>query len=210
MAAGELTMPILEAFRSEHPEVRLEVRITELSFGDTSPVLSGEVDAAFMRGPLKAFEAPRLELIPIAEEPRVLLVGASHQLAEANGVDVDEVMDQRTLGLISPTRWRTFWQLDDVRCRANVDQRVPPVRRPSEIQFAIADSSAVLSMPSAMARMTPSPHVAAIPLRGAEMSTIGLVRRKDERNPAVSAFLDVAQTTAANNIDMLPGGRLPG
>jgi DNA-binding transcriptional LysR family regulator len=210
ITAGELTMPILDRFREQHPNVRLDIAITELRFADTSALLSGLVDAAIVRGPLVAFEAPRLEVIPLVEEPRVLLVGANHELAGADAVDLDDVMDEPTLGLLAPERWSAFWQMNDHRRRPNVNALAPPVSRAAEIQFAIASSSTVLSIPGAMARLAPSPLVTAVPLRHASISTIGMIFRKDERSAAVSDFVESARRTVAEDIDMLEGARVAG
>jgi DNA-binding transcriptional LysR family regulator len=210
ITAGELTMPILDRFREEHPNMRLEVPIAELRFADTSAVLSGLVDAAIVRGPLAAFEAPRLEVIPLVEEPRVLLVSATHELAGADVVELDDVMDEPTLNLLAPESWSRFWQMDDDRRRPNVDAWAPPVTRAAEIQFAVARSSTVLSIPSAMARLAPNPLVASVPLRDASISTIGMVFRKDERSAAVSDLLASARRTVAEDIGLLHGARVAG
>lgn len=208
ISAGELTAPIVDAYRSAFPRVRLDV--TEVSFQDqTSPVLSGNLDAAIVRGPLELIQDPRLVITPIAVEPRVLLVSTRHDLADADALDVDEVMDQTALGLVCPAEWGDFWQLADVRGARRISRTCAPARTIAEIVLSIATSSAVMSIPGSMARMTPSPFVTGVPLRGAEPAQIGVARRADDSRPAVHEFVRIAQTVATDNIGLLEGARLP-
>ena len=93
IAAGELTGPILERFRQARPDV--EIQVQDISFSDqAAPLLDGQVDVAIVRAPI----ANRLvDTVPLAHDPRVLLVGATHELAGAERVDVEEILDERTV-----------------------------------------------------------------------------------------------------------------
>src|SRR3954452_13499550 len=77
IAAGELTAPILDRFSALRPDV--EVQLQDLSFSDqAAPLLDGEVDVAVVRAPIANH---LVDTVPLALDPRVLLVGSTHELA---------------------------------------------------------------------------------------------------------------------------------
>jgi DNA-binding transcriptional LysR family regulator len=205
LSAGELLAPILAAWRAACPEVVLHVQ--ELAFNDQVPaVLDGAVDLAVVRAPLSH---PDLELTPIAEEPRVVMVGPRHELAGENSVSVDDVLDFPTLPLDAPAEWAGYWQLNDLRGAANADEHVTPARTVSEAQFALAGHDLLVSSPGALARLTANPMVSLIDLEGAPPSVIAVARRRGDTGPVVSHLVELARATAEREIALLPAGAIP-
>jgi DNA-binding transcriptional LysR family regulator len=202
LAASELTLPILRGFRQAHPA--LELKATTLPIGDElEALLTDQVDAALVRGPITH---PDLEIVPLAYEPRVLLVGADHDLAGEPAVHVGDILGERTIRLAAPEAWSRFWQLDDLRGRPNYLPGLPPARSVIEMHRTVLTGRAIISTSGAVGRLTPTPHTRCIALRGAEPSTIAVASRRRDRRAHVQAFIRHAVHTAHTRIELVPGG----
>jgi DNA-binding transcriptional LysR family regulator len=183
------------------------LHLRELAFNEqVTAVLDGTVDIAIVRAPLSH---PDLVLTPIAEEPRVLMVGTGHELAQESSVDVQDVLHFPTLPLDSPSEWSDYWQLNDFRGEQNCDNDVAPVRTVPEAQFALASHNLLVSSPAALARLTTNPVVRVIELTGATPSVIAILRRRRDARPVVRQIVEVACWTSEQQIALLPGGGLP-
>ena len=205
LSAGELLAPILATWRQAFPGVVL--RLQELAFNEqVTAVLNGSVDIGLVRAPLAH---PDLVLTPIAEEPRVLMVGTGHELAEERSVDVQNILHFPTLPLDSPTEWSNYWQLNDFRGDQNWDHEVAPVKTVPEAQFAIASHNLLVSSPAALARLTTNPVVRVIELTGATPSVIAVLRRRRDARPIIPRFVELACRTAEQQSELLPGGAVP-
>ncbi|MGE0820466.1 MAG: LysR substrate-binding domain-containing protein, partial [Candidatus Nanopelagicales bacterium] len=211
LSAGELVPPILTAFRERTPEVRLELH--EIPFADqVTALLRDAVDVVILRGPLtdRPLACAELDIVPIAEEPRVLLVGAAHELAQEPRVRAQDVLDFPTLPLAAPASWSAFWQLDDLRGGALAGPRVPPAATASEVPVGVALHDVVVSTPSCAARLQPNPLITAIPLDDVPPAVIGIASRHGDLRAQVRTFVDGAQRAAAEHLHLLPGAALPG
>lgn len=205
LSAGELLPPILADHRRAHPDV--ELRLEDLAFCDqVTPVLDGRVDLALVRLPLAH---PQLAVTPLAEEPRVVMVGAGHELAGEESVAVDDILDFPTLPLDSPLEWSDYWQLNDIRGGSNCDPEVAPVRTVPDAQLAVGTRDVVITSPAALRRLALNPLIRTVPLSGATPSTIAVVHRR-RPDAAVRRFAALAQESAERNIELIPGGALPG
>lgn len=200
LSAGELTRPILEAFRALHPDVT--VRLRDTSFADqVDLVASGVIDVALVRCPVVHDD---VDVIPIAAEPRALFVRSTHELASEQTLSVDDVIEYPMLGLDAPEWFSSFWQLDPERGHSLVDTQLPPVSTVQGIQLALAAAPLVVTGCATMARFAPSPLIRAIELPDASPSIIGVAYRRGDTRPVVRSFLEAAATAAAENIALLP------
>jgi len=145
---------------------------------------------------------------PLAEEPRVLMVGPGHELAGEESVDVEEILDFPTLPLDSPLEWSRYWQLDDFRGGPNEDPAVPPVRTVPDAQLAVGTRDVIISSPAALARLARNPLVRTVALTGATPSTIAIVHRR-RPDAATRQFVDRAERTVERSIGLIPAGSLP-
>src|SRR5262249_19224356 len=122
LAAGELTIPILKGLRDTRPGAAFEAHT--LSFVDQiGPLLTGAVDLALVRGPI---DHPDIDLVPLAFEPRVLLVARDSDFANETELAVEDVLDEPTIGFAAPTTWSSFWQLEHERGGPNLSSDLPP------------------------------------------------------------------------------------
>jgi DNA-binding transcriptional LysR family regulator len=205
LGAGELLAPILDTYRQAHPEVALH--LSELSFNEqVTRLIDDSIDAAIVRAPLSH---PEINLTPIAEEPRVVMVGVNHELAGAERVDVEDLLHLPTLPLDAPTDWADYWQLNDCRGGANSDQNVPPVPNVPAAQFALASHNLLITSPATIGRLAANPLVRVIELTGAKPSVIAVARRRRDTRTAVRQFVEEARITAQRDILLLPGGTVP-
>jgi DNA-binding transcriptional LysR family regulator len=206
ISAGELTAPILDGFRRAHPHI--DLHLEDISWCDQeSPLRLGQVDVAILRD-----LPPRddLTIIPIASEPRSLLVGATHPLASRTSVTVEEILDQPMLALGCGEDWAAFWHLDEARGGPNVRSGTLPARTVAEMQLHLATEPVVITCAGAMARLAPNPLVRALELRGASPTQIVVAHRAGDHRARVGAFAEIARQIAAARIELLAEGTVPG
>jgi DNA-binding transcriptional LysR family regulator len=201
IAAGELTAPILERFHRERPDVEVELR--DIGFCDqAAPLLADEVDAALIRAPLVD---PQIELVPLALDPCLLLVGATHELAGVDRVGVEEILDEHMVPVVAPKEFAAFWHADEYRGGPNVDPGMAPARTVADLQFAVAAGRAIMIAASVTARVLPNGLVRPVAVDGLCPSLIAVARRSADKRRVVRDFVDAAAAVAAEQLDLLPG-----
>jgi DNA-binding transcriptional LysR family regulator len=191
MAAGELTRPILNAFRAANPKLSMMVR--ELNFSTQYSALeNGEVDVALVRLPAPS---DRLVVRPLFEEPRVLCVSRDHPLADASSVDADTVLQEAVVGLAGPTQeWTDFWLLNDLRggpARTSVGK----ISSVTDLKFTLMlDASLVMPVAECAWKMgLEDPGLRMLPMTGVAPSTIAVAYRRGDGRREVVAFADCAE-----------------
>jgi DNA-binding transcriptional LysR family regulator len=205
LSAGELTGPIFKAVGRALPQFRIATR--ELSFANqVDPILNGEVDVAIVRPPLGN---PDIEVIPIAEEPRCLLVSPLHELADAGELSVADVLGQRMLPLDAPNEWASFWQLDDIRGHPLIYPETAPVGSVNAVHLALLTTSAAITVSESTTRLARSTSVNAIRLIDATPSVTAVAYRRGQDRDDVRLFVETAIAAAAEHMHLLPGGRVP-
>jgi DNA-binding transcriptional LysR family regulator len=205
IAAGELTAPIVERFHRERPDV--DVELHDIGFFDqAAPLLNGEVDVALIRAPLID---RRIELVPLALDPRLVLAGATHELAGLERVGIEEIMDERMVPVVAPDYFSAFWHLDDYRGRPNVDSAMAPARTVADLQFAVATGRTIMIAASVTARVLPNGLLRPVAVSGLSPSLIAAARVRTDRRRVVQDFIHAAVETAVSRIELLPGGALP-
>ena len=206
IAAGELTAPIIDSFQKAHPDV--DVELHEIGMEDQAgPLASGELDVAIVRGPLVDRE---LDVVPLALDPTVLMVAATHELAPADEVTLDDILPLRMTPAVAPDDFLAFWHLDDLRGGSNVDRSLPPARTVAEVQLAVGTGRVISCAVSTITRVLPNALVRAVPLRDGPLSTIAVAYQRSDNRRVVRDFVDAAVVGAAEQIDLLPGAQLPG
>jgi DNA-binding transcriptional LysR family regulator len=205
IAAGELTAPILERFHESRGDVEVELR--DIGFCDqAAPLLSGEVDVALIRAPLVHRE---IEVVPLALDPRLVLVGGTHELAGVDRVGIEDILDERTVPVVAPDYFSAFWHADDYRGGPNVDWRMAPAKTVADLQFAVATGRAIMIAASVTARVLPNGLVRAVAVDGLSPSLIAVARRRTDHRRAVHDFVDAAVAIATDQLELLPGATAP-
>ena len=204
IAAGELTQPILARFREMRPDV--EVQLSNIGFLDqAAPLLSGEIDVALIRAPLVDRQ---IQLEPLALDPRLLLVGATHELAGVERVTVDDILEERTVPIVAPDDFTAFWHADDYRGGPNTDNTIPTATNVADLQFAVATGRTIMVAASVTARVLPNDLLQPVEVSDLSPSLIAAARLRSDRRRAVTDFIEAASETSSDHIDLLPGGAI--
>ena len=186
---------LFAAFTAENPNA--EVSFRELSWpkGSTAQWLE-PVDTALC---FSATPHPAVELHALRSEPRVVLVAATHPLAERRELTVEEVLDETFCGnhpSLEPVR-AGFWSLDDHRGGAARVTFGEATSAQETIALIVSGRAITTSPASAAAAVRlAAPSVAAIPLRDAKPTVLALVCHKDTPNPLVRALVATASELA--------------
>ncbi len=205
LAAGELTSPIFEALRACQPGI--EVHAEETGFSDQlSALKDGRVDIALIRPPVND---PSVVVVPIAEEPRCLVMGTAHPLAGATELLLDEILDQPMLGLMAPEEWVSYWHLDAERGRPNVYGGSGPVGTVHATQMALMTTQAACVVSESTTRLASSPFITSVRVEGVAPSVTAVAFRRDDARKEIRLFVEAAGRAAENNIGLLAGGKVP-
>jgi DNA-binding transcriptional LysR family regulator len=200
-SAGELTGPILQAFRAAHPE--LDVRVRELDFAEQfDEVLDGGVDVALVRSPYRHDD---LVMEPLFSEPSVLVASPEHPLARLPEVPLEALEAERLLEVVrAPKAWRKFWNFADLR-----DERLGiPTHEVGLIGYCldILKNATVSPMAQSGWRFggLGAPTVHAVKLTGAPHSVIGIGHRAGESREEVRTFTELARAITAEMLHLVP------
>ncbi|MGW3963729.1 LysR family transcriptional regulator [Amycolatopsis sp. NPDC005003] len=184
---GLIITPAVQALRHRHPDARIRTRM--LRWHDLRALPEGRVDALVAREPL-AFPAT---VTPLYEEPRVLLVPATHRLAGKEMVSVDDLRDEELVACaVTPTLWSVP--------RDGAPPPAPDDSFEDKLEL-VASGSAVAVLPAGDHRLRSREDVTAIPLDGFELCRVVVASRTRDPNPLVEPFREAARLLAA------PGNR---
>lgn len=205
VAAAELTGPILTAFRTSHPEFDIEVH--ELTFADQfDDVAEGNLDVAIVRPPV--FD-PRLSVVPLFTEPRVLCMGNRHRLASAASLDAADFVDETFVDLSKPDRhWSDFWRLDELRGGAARTRPDGAVTLSELVMTLLCEDVVVTAASSAWRMGMVHPMLTAVPIDGVPPSEVALAFRKDEHRGDIRAFAECARAVTTELIGLVPEAEL--
>jgi len=200
---AELTGPILEAFRRAHPRVRLEVVQTTSEPG--AGVLDGHADVALTRPPIVAQDDPRLEMEAVVLEPRAALLPRRHRLAEAERVDVADLLDDPWIAT-GPTlpAVRDFWAAAAERDGEPVRYGVEAWSVP-DVLYGVGYQHNVITSFASIVRFFSVPGVVTVPMPGAAAAPMSIASRRDDARPVVAEFKEVVRTISARMVDLVPG-----
>ena len=179
----------LKAFGKGHPEIVIRYRELPFPFTPTRSWLS-EVDIAACHRPAAD---PEVWSRLFGREPRVVLAGKGHPLAERSELKVADVLEETFLGFHPATepQWAGFWSLDDHR--GGPPRHVTPdqVANGQEVLASLALGTAITTAPAVVGAMLAGlqTRVVTIPLDDARPSDVVLVGRNDRRTPPVETML---------------------
>ncbi len=200
--AGPLTHLIFSAFREAAVDIDLHyVELTMVNQLDA--VRDGDVDVALLRLPITD---DSLQVEPLYCEPRVAVVPADDELAEAASLSVRDLIDKpfAVAAEGAPVDWRSYWSFDDER--GEVSRVGGEVRSVPESLAAVAYRRAVDTYPATAAAMFPHPGVRFIPLSDAEPSSLAIVSAASpEGNEAAARFREVATGIVDQYLYLIPG-----
>lgn len=200
--AGPLTHLILSAFATARPDVRIQY--VELSMVDAlENVLNRVVDVALLRLPV---DDPRVHVDPLFFEPRVAVMPASHELADAASITVEDLLDQPFAVAAdgAPHGWRSYWSFDSERGEAS---RIgAEVRSIAESLATIAYAGAVDTFPSTAVALYPHSGVRYVQLDDAEPSCLALVTLTSRMSDDMTQqFRRITAAVTDRHLALIPG-----
>ncbi|MET8850752.1 LysR family transcriptional regulator [Amycolatopsis sp. NPDC004625] len=178
-AEGLVITPAVRALRRHHPDARIRTRL--LRWHDTRALADGRVDALVAREPVP-FPAT---VTPLYEEPRVLLVPATHRLAGKEVVSADDLADEELVACaVTPTLWSV-----------PKDGSPPPAPDDSfeDKLDLIASGSAVAILPAGDHRPGLREDVTTIPIEGFGPCRVVVASPLRDPNPLVAPFREAAR-----------------
>ncbi|MEU6349771.1 LysR family transcriptional regulator [Streptomyces sp. NPDC047072] len=190
---AEAAMPhaqaVLARLRDRHPELEVEVRnVTFLDMFGT--LLTGEVDAAFLRGPLPA----GMQSLHLASEPRVVVLPADDPLADRGPLTLAQLADRAVVDM-PPEVPRPWWDHLTVNPRPDgTPVRFGPVVRDTEAMvLAVTQRQAITFLPAAARRLYPRAGIAYVDVPELGLSTSELAWLPENRDdPPVAALREAA------------------
>ncbi|WLW58188.1 LysR family transcriptional regulator [Streptomyces sp. YU58] len=190
---AEAAMPyahaVLARLRERHPDLEIEVR--NLTFVDMfGALLSGEVDAAFLRGPLPG----GIQSLRLATEARVVCLSDDDPLAGRETVTLADLADRAVVDM-PPEVPRSWWDHLTVNPRPDgTPARYGPVVRDTEAMvFAVTQKQAITFLPSAARHLYPRTGITYVDCPDLGLSTAELAWLPDHRDePTVTALREAA------------------
>ncbi len=192
-AAALVLPPMLNAFRTSHPEVAIEMRHA-LTAEQIALLRQGAIDVGFFRVPAAATEG--LVAVAVHAEPFRLFLPAAHPLARLPHPTLAD-LDGRDVLIYARRNAPGF---HDLLLRIFTDAGVNPVLHEandmSTLMAMVAAGVGAAVAPASVEQMAP---LGAVPrdLDGLPSSVVVMAYREDETNPAVRAFVDLVIAAAA-------------
>ncbi|WP_414439771.1 LysR substrate-binding domain-containing protein [Burkholderia sp. 22PA0106] len=195
-ALPELLPECIRVYRSQHPQVRLELR-EGVTSRQREALLAGEMDIGFMRpgGPDHA----ELSSLLLYREPMMLALHEQHPLMALPRVPVAKLASEPLI-LFSRKEALYFYNIvSEILLGAGVEADVAQDATQLYTVVALVSSNIGVAIVPASARHMQFPHVAFRPLQMDKpaYSELELVWRTDDRHAALTNFIDIAMATAA-------------
>ncbi|MDQ7909775.1 LysR family transcriptional regulator [Phytohabitans sp. ZYX-F-186] len=183
--------PAVRDLRRRNPDAH--VRTRHLGWHEARALPERRVDALVVRTPL-AIPGDDLDITVLYEEPRVLVLPASHRLAGKDTVTPDDFADEPMVACAgAPSAWTGFWRLEP-----RPDQRTVPLAplladTVEDKLEAVADGQAVALVAADDPRLTSRDDVVTVAVDGIEPCHVVVATRRDDANPLVGRFRQSAQ-----------------
>ena len=203
---GELLTTVVEELKAERPGARFEVHAFDFATINES-LAKARSDVAFVYLPYDEEELAGLEVVPLTEEPRNVVMSSSHPLANRAELTPEELAEETFISqstAVSQT-WRDFWlcTVELGGARPRVHPRAADTLE--EWLHLIAQGEGIDTAPTLISRYYRWPGIRFVPLVEARPATLALVRRRDATGPLVDAFVATAQRVSRRELDAHTG-----
>ncbi len=177
--------------RRRHPDAH--VRTRHLDWDEVRALPEGRVDALVVRTPLP-IPGDGLDVTVLYDEPRALLVPASHRLAGKESVTPDDFADEPLVACAGmAAAWTGFWRLDP-RPDGSPAPLGPQLVDTFEDKLeAVADGRAVALVPADDRRGALRDDLATVRVEGVEPCQVVVATRAADANLLVAHFRESAK-----------------
>jgi len=198
---GELLSAVLRELAQARPGACVEVHAFDFAQIQDS-LTEARADVAFLYLPYEEERQGEVEVIPLVDEPRVVLMAASHPLAARATVTPADLAEETFISHSAavPTIWRDFWLLcGELGRRPRVHPHTADTLE--EWLHLIAQGEGIDTAPTLISRYYPWPGIRFVPLVDAAPATLAVVRRRSATGePLVDAFVELARTVSAREL----------
>jgi DNA-binding transcriptional LysR family regulator len=183
--------PAVRDLRRRHPAAH--VRTRHLDSDEARALPDHQVDVLVTRTPLP-IPTEDLRMTVLYDEPRVLLVPASHPLAGKESVSPDDFAHEPLVACAGmAAAWTGFWRLAP-RPDGEPAPLAPMLVDTFEDKLeVVADGRAIAIVPAGDRRSTLRDDLTTIPIDGIEPCQVAVVTRAGDRNPLVAHFRESAK-----------------
>lgn len=195
---GELLTAVVQELARERPKAQIDVHAYDFARIHES-LIEAQVDVAFLYLPYGEDELSQLEVVPLQDEPRTVVMAASHPLANRGEITPAELEHEVFIShssAVSQT-WRDFWLLTE-----ELGHRPPVHARTADTMddwlLLIKQGQGIDTCPTLISQYYAWPGIRFVPLAGARPATLAIVRRRDVHEPLVDAFVATAQRVSGD------------
>ncbi|MFF8352767.1 LysR family transcriptional regulator [Streptomyces chartreusis] len=182
---GITVTPAMIAFTALHPDVN--VRLLRTTWEDQVAVLlDGRADVGIVRLPI---DRQGLEVHPLFQEPRVVMVPVGHRLADRRSVTVKDLAAEHLLqDPDAVPEWR------DVALELQSGERpeVPVIHQVEEKLELVAAGAGICVLPLSTANFYTRPDVLPLPVDGLGPNEVALAWVAARRSPLIRDFAEAA------------------
>jgi DNA-binding transcriptional LysR family regulator len=175
----------VRALRAEHPG--LEVRLLRTTWDDQVQVLrDGRADVGVVRLPI---DSRGLRVVPLFEEPRVVVLPVGHPLAAKRSVSVADLAAEH---LLQDPDAVPEWRDVALELRRGDHPPVPPLHSVEEKLELVASGAGICVIPLSTARFYTRPDVTALPVDDLAPNKVCLAWPATRRSTLIEAFARAA------------------
>lgn len=200
--AAELTVPILQRFRTTFPNV--QINFVPLDFaGQVNGIVEERVDVAFVRPPITH---ESIDVRILGYEPRVAVVSRQSELADADAISIDTLAERQFIDAAAipmPAEWTKFWLLLNER-----NENLPTVMSDARlddfdaVSMDIALNDTTTTVPASLMRDFSDQLVTGVPI--SDLSCALAIATHIEASPLSQHFRGIAERTAKDLISLVP------
>ncbi|MFV0131986.1 LysR family transcriptional regulator [Streptomyces sp. HMX87] len=191
-AAMPHTRAVLRTLQDRHP--RMALRVVSLNFIDhIAALVRQEVDVVFLRPPVPA----GIELLHLAEEPRVACLPADDHLAALPALTLAQLAGRPVIAMPEqvPRVWWDFWAVDP-RPDGSPVRYGPVVTDMESLLHVVADGEAMCFLPAAARDLFPRPGIRYVDVTDLSPSSSALAWLAERRaDPTIAAIRQAARDT---------------
>ncbi len=183
--------PAVRDLRRRHPDAH--VRTRHLDWNEAGALLDRRVDALIARTPLP-IPVDGLRVTVLYEEPRALLVPATHRLASRKSVTPADFADEPLVACAGMAAvWTGFWRLDPRPDGKRAPAGPMLVETFEDKLEVVADGHAIALVPADDRRCTLRDDLTTVPVDGIEPCEVVVATRADDHNPLLAHFRESAR-----------------
>ncbi|MFF4046504.1 LysR family transcriptional regulator [Streptomyces chartreusis] len=191
---GITVTPAMIAFTALHPDVN--VRLLRTTWEDQVGVLlDGRADVGIVRLPI---DRQGLEVHPLFQEPRVVMVPIGHRLADRRSVTVKDLAAEH---LLQDPNAVPEWRDVALELQSGERPEVPVIHQVEEKLELVAAGAGVCVLPLSTANFYTRPDVIPLPVDDLGPNEVALAWVAARRSPLIRDFAEAAADTLAQAHD---------